>query len=142
MSASAHYEAFFARLNADSMLAGKGADSVKLTTGNEAVRANYWILYASTPGDLDDERYTAEQRADSKAVYRYDFRAVGTTREAVLTFVDRANGQAIGYRLSVSGRECDAVHLLPEVEGGRVQYDRETRLFYLDQTYEFTSRPA
>lgn len=142
MSASAHFDAFFARLNAQSMLAGRGSDSVKLTSGNEAVRENYWILYASTPGDLDDERYTALQRHDSKAVYRYDFRAVGTTRVAVLTFLDRANEQVIGHRLAVPGRVCDAIHVLPEVEGGRVLFDRETRLFYIDQTYEFVSRPV
>lgn len=142
MSASAHFGAFFDRLKAQPVLAGKGFDTMRVSSTGEAIRDNYWVLFASTAGDLDDERYLAPQRAESKAVYRYDFRAVGTTTAAVLLFVDRANEQVIGHRLPVAGRVCDPIRVLPDVEGGRVRFDATTRLFYLDQTYEFTSRPA
>lgn len=142
MSASAHYDAMFARLNADSMLAGKGSDSAKRTAGGDPVRANYWVLYRADVADLDDGRYSTIQRPNTTGRYRFDFRAVGTTTAAVMAFMDRAKQQLIGVKIPVGGRVTDPAFLVPEVDGGDVRYDKETDLFYADRSFEFVSQPV
>lgn len=142
MSASAHYDAVYDRLNSDTVLNGKGDFSVRVTDAGEAVRTNYWILFDADESELDDERYMASQRVDSRAVYRVDFRAVATSRAGVRLFRDKAKSLLIGHRLVVPGRECTAIVQVPEVEGGRILFDRDTRLWYWDRSFEFASFPA
>lgn len=142
MSASAHYDAVFARLNADTVLAGKGADTVKRSSGGEPVRTNYWILYRASAVELDDGRLTKPQSADSRAVYRFDFRAVGTTGAAVDLFMDKALVQLVGWVPEVVGRLCTRVRLVREVDGGVTRFDDVTSLYYHDRSFEFSSQPV
>ena len=63
----AHYAAVKARLNADTNLAGKGADTIRLDGAGLPVRDTYWVLFGGAPDELDDDRLAAKQRPDSDA---------------------------------------------------------------------------
>ena len=115
-------------------------DVARVTDSGELVRANYVIAWPPKIPDLDDERYTALQRPDSKAVLRFDVRPVATTADGVLLLADRALS-LIGQKLTVEGRSCDPFTLVPGVEEGKAEYDRTARLYYVDFTLETVSRP-
>ena len=113
----------------------------RVTTGGEAVRANYVVVYPPAIPDLDDQRYTAPQRAVSRAVHRFDVRPVATSADGLLFLVDALMGGLIGASLSVPGRVVEPLRLVPGVEEGAARYDRTARLFYMDLTFETISRP-
>lgn len=140
MTLSLHYEAFKARLSGG-ILANKVFDVVRYNN-DTAVRDNYAVL---TPGSVKrrDDRLTRLQSVESASLYRYDVRYVGTSVAAVLLWQQSAQDRLIpegGYILAVPGRRCEPIKLVDPVEEGEYEYDRDTNLFYIDETYEFWSR--
>lgn len=136
----AHFNAFKALLVAISLLSNKVFTSVRITNG-QPVRANYIVLFPDAPADLDDNRFTATQRADSTARWRYDVRVVAVDAEGLLLLAD-AVMSVIGERPIVAGRKCGPVSLVPGVEEGKARYDSVTDLHYLDLSFQFDSRRA
>lgn len=136
----AHFLAFKALLLAVSVLANKVFSNVRVTNG-QPVRANYVVLFPDGPADLDDNRWTALQRVDSRARYRYDVRVVAVDADGLLMLAD-AVMSLIGKIPVVSGRRCDPVSLVPGVEEGKGRFDPVTDLHYLDLSFEFRSRRA
>lgn len=117
-------------------------DIARVTKDGEPVRANYVIVWPPTVPRLDDERYTARQRAVSKAAHRFDVRPVATSVAGLLAMVDALLTGLIGVTLEVDGRRCDPATLVEGVEEGHAQYDRTARLHYMDLTFEVISRPT
>lgn len=135
-----HYLAFQALMLAIPVLANKIFSNVRITNG-QPVRANYIVHFADAPAELNDNRFTARQRADSRSKWRYDVRIVATTADGLLGLAD-AVMSVIGKVPVVSGRRCDPVSLVPGVEEGKGRFDPVTDLHYLDLSFEFVSRRA
>lgn len=135
-----HYLAFQALMLAIPVLANKIFSNVRITNG-QPVRANYIVHFADAPAELNDNRFTARQRADSRSKWRYDVRIVATTADGLLELAD-AVMTVIGKTPVVSGRRCDPVSLVPGVEEGKGRFDPVTDLHYLDLSFEFVSRRA
>ena len=135
-----HYLAFQALMLAIPVLANKIFSNVRITNG-QPVRANYIVHFADAPAELNDNRFTARQRADSRSKWRYDVRIVATTADGLLGLAD-AVMTVIGKVPVVSGRRCDPVSLVPGVEEGKGRFDPVTDLHYLDLSFEFVSRRA
>lgn len=140
----AEFNAFAARVRGHAVLSNKTDTVVRLNTDGSAVRTNYVVLYPNVP-DLDDRRYVAGQDVESSRRCRFDARVVAVDADGLMILAEALHAQLLprgGVELTVPGRVCDRIRLLPGVEEGRVQYDRTARLFYLDETYEFWSHPA
>lgn len=135
-----HYLAFKALVEGRSGLAGKVFSSVRITNG-QPVSANYVVLFPDSPADLDDARFTAVQRAGSRARYRYDVRVVAVDAEGMLMLADAVMG-LVGLVPSVAGRVCERIRLVPAVEEGKGRHDSVTGLHFMDLTFEFWSRPV
>lgn len=135
-----HFNAFKALLVAITLLSNKVFTNIRLTNGTP-VRANYIVLFPDGPNELDDERYNARQRVDSKSRWRYDVRIVAVDADGLLLLAD-AVLSVIGSVPIVSGRRCDPVSLVPGVEEGKARFDNVTDLHYLDLSFEFWSRRA
>lgn len=142
MSVAQHYDAVVARLN-NGILAGKVDEVVRMTTGStpEYVRANYVVVNMPMP-DLRDHRFTGPQSADDFAVYDVDVRSVAVDRGGCMLFAQTVRERLLRHVLPVPGRVCTPIRLVPPVEEGQVQYDRTARLFYIDESFRFTSNPA
>lgn len=142
MSVAQHYDAVVARLN-NGILAGKVDEVVRMTTGStpEYVRANYVVVNMPMP-DLRDHRFTGPQSADDFAVYDVDVRSVAVDRGGCMLFAQTVRERLLRHVLTVPGRVCTPIRLVPPVEEGQVQYDRTARLFYIDESFRFTSNPA
>lgn len=138
MTLNAHFDAFAARLN-HGIIFNKVDDVVRLTGQGEPVRANYVVVGIEAPTP-DDGRYTAAQRVDSSAMYRFGVRSVAVDRAGVLLFAQTVRERLLGHVLTVPGRVCGPVRLVGAVEEGRVRWDRTARLFYLDESFEFRSQ--
>jgi hypothetical protein len=132
-----HFLAFKLLLSAG-ILADKIYTTVRVTNG-APVRANYIVIFPDSPSELNDNRFTARQRADSRAVYRYDVRVVAVDAEGLLLLADAVVG-VIGKTPVVAGRTCDPVSMVPAVEEGKGRYDSVTDLHYMDMTFEFVSQ--
>ena len=137
----AHFQAFRLLLLAVSGLSNKVYSNVRRTAGGEIVRENYVVLFPDGPNELDDVRYMARQRADSRSKWRYDVRIVAVDADGLLMLAD-AVMSVIGKVPVVSGRRCDPVSLVPGVEEGKGRFDSVTDLHYLDLSFEFISRRA
>lgn len=137
----AEYTAFKSRLEGHPLLSGKVSTAVRFANGNP-VRTNYVVAYPSAPDRLDDERYTAAPSASSERTLTYDVRVVAVDADGVLLLAEAVVAQVVGHRLSVSGRVCDPMWLVPGVEEGRVEYDKTTDLYYLDMSFRYVSRRA
>lgn len=137
----AEFDALRAAAKETAGFATKVETVVKVNADGSPVRGNYVVLSPSVP-DLDDERYTAPQRADSTRRCRTDVRFVAVDTDGLLAMVEAIHGSLIGRTLVVSGRTCTRIRLLPGVEEGRVRFDATSRLVYLDETLEFWSRRA
>lgn len=135
-----HYLAFQALMLAIPVLANKIFSNVRITNG-QPVRVNYIVHFADAPAELNDNRFTSRQRADSRSTWRYDVRIVATTADGLLELAD-AVMTVIGKIPVVSGRRCDPVSLVPGVEEGKGRFDPVTDLHYLDLSFEFVSRRA
>ncbi len=142
MTAADHYTAVVNRLNAG-ILAGKVDEVVRFTTGvnPEAVRANYVVVNMPMP-NLPDTRLTDVAEAASFAVYDIDVRSVAVDRGGCMLFAQTVRDRLLRHVLTVPGRVCTPIRLIPPVEEGQVQYDRTARLFYIDESFRFTSNPA
>lgn len=140
MTLALHFEAFKTALAGGIITTAKVFDVVRLTSGTP-VRDNYVIVFPSSPR-LDDYRYTVQQAVDATARYRWDVRYVGTSVAAVLMWQQQGRENVIGERLTVAGRVCDPMRLVDPVEEGEYRHDPTANLFYLDETYESTSRRA
>ena len=137
----AEYSAFLARLRAHPSLANKTDTAVRTDSAGTPVRANYIVAFPAIPDDLRDARYTALQSVDSDRFLSFDVRAVAVDAEGLLLHVDWVMSQLIGHVLTVPGRRCDPIRMATDgVEEGTVQYDRTSRLFYVDMSFEFWSR--
>ncbi|MDQ0726810.1 hypothetical protein [Microbacterium sp. W4I20] len=136
----AHFTAFKALLLAVSMLSNKVFSNIRVTNGTP-VRANYIVLFPDGPADLDDGRFTAQQRVESRARYRYDVRIVAVDADGLLLLAD-AVMSLIGKTPVIVGRTSTPVVLVPGVEEGKGRYDSVTDLHYLDLSFEFWSQPA
>lgn len=136
----AEFSAFVALLRAHPMLANKTDTVVRLTSGGEAVRANYIVAFPAIPDDLGDKRYLALQSVDSDRFLSFDVRVVAVDADGVLLLTE-AVMQAIGKTLEVPGRRCDPIRMATDaVEEGTVKFDKTARLYYVDMSLEFWSR--
>ena len=137
----AHYAAVKDRLNADTVLAGKGSDAIRMENGLP-VRATYWVLFGGAPDDLDDDRLAAPQQADSDAEYVYTVRFVSVTHDAVLQGAERVIAQLVGWVPTIAGRNCGAI----ELDEGDANVDADTRvtppLFFIDLDFILRSSRA
>jgi hypothetical protein len=137
----AEYNAFVARLRAHTQLSNKTETVVRLDGSGNAVRANYIIAFPAIPDDLDDRRYTARQEYGSDRFLSFDVRVVAVDADGVLQLAEAVMGQLIGHALTVPGRVSEPMWMATDgVEEGTVQFDRTSRLFYLDASFEFWSR--
>ena len=137
----AHFLAFKALLMAVPKLADKVYANIRTKAGGDLVLANYVVLFADGPADLDDERYTARQSIDSRSRWRYDVRVVAVDAEGMLDNADDVMS-VIGKTPVVEGRKCEPVRLVPGVEEGKGRFDPLTGLHYVDLSFEFKSRRA
>ena len=122
------------------ILAGKLDTTIRVKSTGEAVRENYVVLWASAPGRLVNDRLTAAQDPDADRLITYDVRAVAVDDDGVMLLADAVIRRCVGHALTVPGRACDPMGLVEGVEEGRVEYDRATRLYYLDLSLRFWSR--
>lgn len=136
----AEFEAFKARLEESPILNGKVHPIVRKTNG-AAVRDNYLVAKSSPPDRLNDDRMYAVQRFESKRRFTYDVRVVTTAAGGLDTWGEAVLKQLLGHRLVVSGRSCDPISLVENVEEGD-GYDRTADLFYRDFSFRFWSREA
>ncbi len=134
----AEFEAFLAHEKAAPKIGAHVQTVVRVTPDGSAVRANYVVLSPVIP-NLDDERWTSAQHADSPRRFRCDIRYVAVDTVGLISMVETVHAHTIGHVLDVPGRTCSAIRLLQSVEEGRVKFDRTSQLVYLDETIEFTS---
>lgn len=135
-----HYLAFKMLIESIAILSNKVFSTVRITNG-APVRANYVVIFADGPADLDDNRYTAPQEVDSRSRWRYDVRVVAVDADGLMLLAD-AVMSVIGKVPQVSGRKCERVTLVPGVEEGKGRYDTTTDLHYLDLSFQFWSGRA
>lgn len=140
-SPAAHADAFKALLGAAAPLLGKVVDTVKVNATGGLVRDNYAVVYAGGPEVLDDDRYTATQRADSTSEWEPTVRYVGIDANSARLMFAAGQTALIGKTLTISGRVNDRIRFLG---ADRVEEDRNVTpsLFYVDAEYAYTSRPA
>ena len=58
------------------------------------------------------------------------------------TRIVEVRDRLLRHVLTVPGRVCTPIRLIPPVEEGQVMWDRVSRLFYIDESFRFTSNPA
>lgn len=134
----AEFAAFRARLEQHPILAGKVFPIVR-KNGDEPVRANYVVAKSSKPDRYDDGRLTGVNVFESDRRFTYDVRVVTTSDVALDTLGEPVVQQLLGHTLSVAGRSCSPITLVPDVEEGD-GYDRTADLFYRDFSFRFWSR--
>lgn len=135
----AHFNGFKALVEAQPKLSGRVYSTIRQTSGTP-VRDNYVVVMADVP-DLQDDRYTVRQARNAKAVYRYDVRVVAVDADGLLMLSD-AVLDLIGQTPTVTGRRCDPVSMAAGVEEGKSRFDITTDLYFIDMTFELTSRRA
>ena len=134
----AHYDALKARIELAPTLTGKVDSSVRIKVPGEVVRDNYVVLWPTGPDDLGDGRFTGVQRAQSRARYRYDVRAVAVDANGCMLLAQAILDQTVGHTLTVDGRACRPCRL---DECGRVQHDKTVNLYFQDLVIEVLSEP-
>ena len=127
------------RLSADSILSGKVYDSVRVSEGGDAVRANYVVVSFSVPEE-ETARFSAVTYADADREVVFNVQCVAVDADGVMLLVERAKAQLLGYMLTVAGRTCTPIRRLPDVEEGEIRYDRSARLFYVHMSFAFWSK--
>ncbi|WP_413354028.1 hypothetical protein [Microbacterium sp. 1P06AB] len=137
----AEFEALLAHEKTAPKIGSQIETVVRVNADGKPVRANYVVLSPTVP-NLDDERWTSAQHADSTRRFRCDIRFVAVDTIGLLGMVEIIHAHTIGHVLDVPGRTCSAIRLLQGVEEGRVRFDRASQLVYLDETIEFTSQRA
>ncbi|GAA1148417.1 hypothetical protein GCM10009651_36360 [Microbacterium natoriense] len=134
----AEFAAFKARLEAHPVLVGKVFPIVR-KNGDEPVRSNYLVARSSKPDRLSDDRFTGVDSFESDRRFTYDVRVVGTSADALDVLGEPVLIQLVGHSLTVSGRRCSPIQLVPDVEEGD-GYDRTADLYYRDMSFRFWSR--
>lgn len=132
------FAAFKARLEAHPKLAGKVHPIVR-KNGDASVRDNYLVARSSKPDRLSDDRFTGVDSFDSDRRFTYDVRVVGTSADALDTLGEPVLIQLVGHALTVVGRRCSPIQLVPDVEEGD-GYDRTADLYFRDFSFRFWSR--
>ncbi|WP_433584551.1 hypothetical protein [Microbacterium hydrocarbonoxydans] len=134
------WAAFRSRLEESPIIAGKISPIVRRDKDG-AVRESYIVAKSARPDRLRDARYTATPRPDSNRRYTWDVRVVAVDADGLDILGDAVLAQAVGHVLTVSGRVCDPIELVENVEEGD-GYDRTTDLFFRDFSFRFWSRRA
>jgi hypothetical protein len=116
------------------------SDSVRVN-GSTPIRDNYVVLSDESPL-LEENRYTALERSDSRARHRFDVRSVATSPGARRLFQQTARDNLIGAVPVVEGRVCTPVQPVAPVEEGRPQHDTTANLFHVTDSFEFWSWPV
>jgi len=135
----AHFSAFKARLEGDSALSGKGYDSARRNTDGILIRDTYWIPFGGAPENLDDDRFTKPQDADSNAEYVYTVRAVSPTPDGCRAVVDKVTAQLAGAVLAVTGRELDPLRLTAS-DDPRPDDSVKPPIYFADTEWTLVSR--
>lgn len=135
----AEFTAFRERLAAHQLLIGKVETAVRLSKGNEPVRANYVIAFPAAPDIVADNRYTAAPDPDADARYTWDVRVVGVDADGVMLLADAVKDQLVGHTLTVPGRRCEPIEYVEPVEEGWGR-DNTLRLEWVDMSFRFWSR--
>lgn len=138
---SEHFDAVEARLEADTDLAGRVHDTVRLDANGGLIRDQYVILYRSVPESIVSGRFNMIPEADSDVTFMVDVRAVGTSPKKCGAVMDRILTQLVGHRLVVAGRSCAPLVL---DSSSRIVADQLVKqfMYYADVGFELTSRPA
>jgi len=139
MDRDAHFHAFKTRLE-QSPLPVYDHDA-PLDAKGQIVHGSYVILYDLGPDGLDDQRFTAGQRADSTATYRAVAKVVAESPFAVRQVLKVVDGLLIGARLTVTGRALDPVRL---DSAGAIKRDTDISppLYFAENDYTAVSREA
>lgn len=137
----AEFNVFKAALGEPSQLAGKVETTVKVDASNNPVRTNYVIAYPEAPA-FDDGRFTGVQTFDSTRLIENKVRFVAVDADGVMILAEAGFKHMVNRVLTVAGRVCDAIRVDTEGELGQVEYDRASRLFFMDVVFMFTSRRA
>lgn len=137
----AEYNAFKLALSEPPQLAGKVETSMRVTNAGETVRANYAIAYPGVP-EFYDNRYTAGQVFESTRTCEFDVRFVAVDADGVMILAEAAMKHLLNRVLSVPGRVCDPIWLMAGVEENNLEFDRTSRLYYMDTSFSFVSRAA
>lgn len=138
----AEFNAFKARAEAHTIITGKTDTTVRVTKSGDAVRENYVVLWPAAPDRLNDDRFNLVPTSASDRLLTFDTRPVAVDADGVLMFAEALLAQLVGHELTVTGRACSPIRLVEGVEEGRVEYDRSSRLYYLDMSFRFWSRRA
>jgi len=140
MDRDAHFQAFKARLESNPSLHVYDHDA-PLDADGQVVHATYVILYDLGPDDLDDDRFTAPQRADSTATYRCVAKIVAETPFAVRQVLKVVDGLLIKAKLTVQGRSVDPVRL---DNAGPIKRDTDISppLYFAENDYTAVTREA
>lgn len=134
----AEFEAFKARLEESPILNGKVHPIVRKTNGT-LVRTNYVVAKSSKPDRLGDGRLTSVQEFDSDRRFTFDVRVVAVNDGGLDVLGEAVLKQLLGYSLTVAGRTCYPIGLVPDVEEGD-GHDATADLFFRDFSFRFWSR--
>jgi hypothetical protein len=100
-----HFDAIHDRINSDTQLAGKGADTILYTTAGTPKAETYWVL-AGGLDILDDARLTAGQYVDSDGVYTFRFTMVSPIATLARLGLQLAVAKLTDWAPSIEGRLC------------------------------------
>lgn len=137
----AEFNAFKTELGVPSQLSGKVETTVKVDSSNNPVRTNYVIAYPDAP-TFDDSRFMGVQTFTSTRMVEIKVRFVAVDADGVMILAEAGFKHMLNRVLSVAGRVCDAIKVDAAGELGQVEYDRASRLFFMDVVFMFTSRSA
>lgn len=132
------FAAFKARLESSPILAGKVYPIVR-KDADGPVRANYVVARSSKPDRVTDARFTSVDTFDSDRRYTYNVRVVAVDAGGLDVLGEAVARALLGFTLTVSGRSCSPIELVPDVEDGD-GYDRTADLYYRDFGFRFWSR--
>jgi hypothetical protein len=138
-----HFTAMQARLEADATLTGKVFAAARVADNGTLIRDQYVILFGGGPEVLDDDRFTAPQRATSKAEFVYTVRAISVTADGALAVATKVLNQLVGFVPTITGRVCERIRL-DEGSFGESKADASAMppLYFLDADYVLVTRPT
>ena len=134
----AEFTSFKARLEESAVLAGKVSPIVRKNE-DQPVRANYVVAKSAKPDRYEDGRLTGVDVFESDRRFTYDTRVVATSTDGLDVLSEAVVKQLLGHALTVTGRSCSPIKLVPDVEEGD-GYDRTADLYFRDFSWRFWSR--
>ncbi|MBS1674641.1 MAG: hypothetical protein JSS74_11845 [Actinobacteria bacterium] len=136
------FAAFKALMAEDPTLADKIVTTVRRDSSGATVRDNYVVAKSGAPDRIDDARKSMVNTFDADRRYTWVVRVVATSDAGVDMIGTALMRQVVGKTLSVSGRSCTAIELVPDIDRPD-GYDRAADLLYRDFTFRFWSnRPS